>query len=432
MDDNSKYLRNVRTQYEHLPYPPRDPEEERTRLLRTTSERLTNLNHYCYRGRRRFEDFRVLVAGGGTGDATVYIATQLKNLPGAKVVHLDMSKASMEVARQRIEVRGLGNVEWMHASLLDLPKLGVEPFDLISCAGVLHHLEDPDEGLRALAAVTDPKGALSLMVYGQVGRTGVYQIQELMRRVNAGTADIGERLDNTKRVLASLPPSNWFKRGEEMIRDHIDFGDSGIFDLFLHEQDRAYTVHEVYDYVERAGLHFIDYVMPHRAYLEPSFYITDPELLEKITAMPLRDQRAIMELMTGMLHQHHFYTSPTPDRVASVDDLDNVIFPGRHPKILQSIVENFKKQPGQPLIGRSKYHPIRFDPGGYGPEILSNIDGKRTLGEIFAAVRESSGDSKLTDAMLLADFKPLYGQLSMQNEVLLRHKSVPDYPEILE
>ena len=87
-----------------------------------------------------------------------------------------------------------------------------------------------------------PGGALGLMLYGRYGRTGVYQVQALMRLVNGGEADPRERIANTKAMLADLPATNWFKRGEELFSDHVRFGDVGVYDLFLHEQDRAYSV----------------------------------------------------------------------------------------------------------------------------------------------------------------------------------------------
>ncbi|HCV13502.1 MAG TPA: class I SAM-dependent methyltransferase, partial [Candidatus Accumulibacter sp.] len=55
------------------PYPPRDPEEESQRLLPTWLDSLPMINHYCFAGQQDFRNrWRVLVAGGGTGDATIY------------------------------------------------------------------------------------------------------------------------------------------------------------------------------------------------------------------------------------------------------------------------------------------------------------------------------------------------------------------------
>src|SRR5262245_18572764 len=184
----------VRSQYEHLPYPHRDPENERRELRRTWLDDLPMIAHYGYGGAQPFQQgFRVLVAGGGTGDGTIFLAEQVRNTD-AEVVHLDLSSARRTLAQKRAEIRGLKNIRWMHESLLDLPRLGLRTFDYINCVGVLHHLDDPDAGLKALLGVLKDDGVLGLMVYALYGRTGVYQMQSLMRLVNESEPDAGERL----------------------------------------------------------------------------------------------------------------------------------------------------------------------------------------------------------------------------------------------
>mgnify|MGYP003598843703 FL=1 len=101
MPDN--YLPRVRHQYEALPYPHRDPQDEHHRLEQTWLEDLPMVNHYCFAGRQTFRNgFRALVAGGGTGDATVFLAEQLRHTD-AQVVHLDMSSASIAIAQARFD-----------------------------------------------------------------------------------------------------------------------------------------------------------------------------------------------------------------------------------------------------------------------------------------------------------------------------------------
>ncbi len=57
-------------------------------------------------------------------------------------------------------------------------------FDLIVCSGVLHHLSEPAEGLRALARVLEPShGVIATMLYGRAARSGVYMLQNVFRRM---------------------------------------------------------------------------------------------------------------------------------------------------------------------------------------------------------------------------------------------------------
>ena len=123
MPDN--YLPDVRSQYEALPYPARNPQDDHQRLVRTWLEDLPMVNHYGFAGKQSFgHRFRALVAGGGTGDATIFLAEQLRHTD-AQIVHLDMSQAAMTIARERARIRGLANIRWVHDSLLNLPALGL-------------------------------------------------------------------------------------------------------------------------------------------------------------------------------------------------------------------------------------------------------------------------------------------------------------------
>ena len=97
------------------------------------------------------------------------------------VTWLDRSAASLKIAQARAAARGLSNIVWEQRSLLELPGSGLGPFDYIDCCGVLHHLPDPAEGLRALLSVLAPGGGLGLMVYAPHGRTGVYMLQDALR-----------------------------------------------------------------------------------------------------------------------------------------------------------------------------------------------------------------------------------------------------------
>src|SRR3712207_1823629 len=140
MDEND--LPKVRELYETFPFPARDPTTESTTSLPISrTDILAKVNHHGFGGRRDFtKGFRALVAGGGTGDAAIFLAAQLRDTD-AEVVYLDLSEASLAIARRRAALRGLEQrVRWIHGSLLDAARLGLGRFDYITCLGVLHHL----------------------------------------------------------------------------------------------------------------------------------------------------------------------------------------------------------------------------------------------------------------------------------------------------
>jgi ubiquinone/menaquinone biosynthesis C-methylase UbiE len=422
---DGSYLPQVRAQYEALPYPPRDPEEESQRLLPTWLDSLPMINHYCCAGQQDFRHrWRVLVAGGGTGDATIYLAEQLR-VTDAEIVHLDLSAASIAIARRRAEIRGLENIRWQQASLLELPGLGLGEFDYINCSGVLHHLPDPDAGLRALLGVLAADGAIGMMVYATYGRTGVYQMQELLRRINGGCEGIGQCLDNARQVLATLPATNWFARGEQLISDHRR-GDAGIYDLLLHSQDRSYTVEELYVWLHDAhGLHieFSDVGRGRAPYL-PELVLAprQPPFLDTVARLPPRQQQAIAELLGGTLVTHSFYLCRGA-RVAPYGDPEYVPFFCHEPVTgpeLSAIIHRSKEVP---FVMRHSHTGISapLDVGRFGKFILKYIDGRRSFAEVFALVRgeEKFRRSPPDDATLFADFAPLYRFLNAIERMLL-------------
>ena len=81
-----------------------------------------------------------------------------------------------------------------------------QTFEHVVCTGVLHHLPDPDAGLRALRDVLAPAGALHVMVYAPYGRAGVYMLQEYCRRLGIGRTDAEIR--DLAASLKALPPDH--------------------------------------------------------------------------------------------------------------------------------------------------------------------------------------------------------------------------------
>src|SRR5262249_26305772 len=152
-------------QYEAYPYPERNPQDEKNRLIEGSPSHLKEVEHYVFAGRwHARRPLRALVAGGGTGDGLIMLAQHLAQAGfAAEIVYLDPSAAACRIAEARAKTRGLAGIRFMTGSLLDLPAMGLDAFDYIDCCGVLHHLEDPAAGLAALKSVMAPSGGIGLM-----------------------------------------------------------------------------------------------------------------------------------------------------------------------------------------------------------------------------------------------------------------------------
>jgi SAM-dependent methyltransferase len=91
----------------------------------------------------------VLECGCGTGAQTVLLAARN---PGARIVAVDVSAASLEQARARISAAGHRNVEFQTANLFDLP-FGEGHFDHVFLCFLLEHVAEPAAALRAVQRV---------------------------------------------------------------------------------------------------------------------------------------------------------------------------------------------------------------------------------------------------------------------------------------
>ena len=315
-------LEQVQQQYETLPYPYRDAERELETLRQPSMSELPRILEVFWGGRRAINgDFRVLDAGCGTGDNTVFLAEQLRGT-GAQVVALDFSSTSLEIARRRIALRGLAeSVRFVQSPLEAAPSLGIGPFDFIVTTGVLHHLASPEAGLAALRDVLKPDGGIGVMVYARYGREPVYEMQALMRHLAPRALPQAERLRVLRSTLAAMPRTHRALRGlmeTPMFKREIEASDAGAYDLLLHTQDRSYTVPEIYDWLAGAGMTLRAFSVPRR--YEPATYLRDP----RAAALPAAERHAVAELLHGAMSKHQFYAAPAgapvPPVIAS-DDL---------------------------------------------------------------------------------------------------------------
>jgi SAM-dependent methyltransferase len=110
----------------------------------------------------RWKGRRVLEIGCGIGTDTMNFARA-----GAQVTAVDLSGASLEVAKQRAAVFGLSDrVRFLQADAERLTELlPGETFDLVYSFGVIHHSPHPERIIGQIGRLLKPGGTLKLMVY---------------------------------------------------------------------------------------------------------------------------------------------------------------------------------------------------------------------------------------------------------------------------
>ena len=121
------------------------------------ADQAASLTGLLHAGTRYPAGSRVLEAGCAVGAQTVILAG---NSPGASFVSLDLSAASLAVARRR--AAGLANVSFCQGDIYRLP-FAPGHFDHVFVSFVLEHLPDPAAALAALQAVLRPGGSITVI-----------------------------------------------------------------------------------------------------------------------------------------------------------------------------------------------------------------------------------------------------------------------------
>jgi SAM-dependent methyltransferase len=399
-------------QYEAYPYPKRDPADEGKRLLIGSPGHLREVDYWVHGARRpTSRPFRALVAGGGTGDATVMLATHLSRAgrPGA-VTWLDRSRAARRIAEARVAARGLTNVVWEERSLLDLPEAGLGLFDYIDCCGVLHHLPDPLAGLRALVGALAPDGGIGLMVYAPHGRTGVYMVQDALRLIAPSDEAPAARLDTARRVMRHLPQTAWLRQNT-YFGDHIDGGDAGLYDLLLNPRDVAFTVPALATLLRDAGLRPTCWMEPTR--YDPATWLPDPKLRARADALDPVTRAALAEALCGNMSTHVVYCVRADTDLAFADPMADDSVPVAREMPADELARAIRPDGTLPMLFDGLRAPIPLPP--LAAAILRQVDGTRTVGAIAAALASTGTDRATFDRAWRATFTAL----SRVNRLLL-------------
>ena len=374
----------VRDFYNLHPYPPPvdDLDEYRQRWQDEGRRRADFHLHWPDKAYRA--DLTVLVAGCGTAQAAKHALRQ----PACHVVGIDISETSVRHTETLKRKYHLTNLEVYQLPVERAGELG-RSFDEIVCTGVLHHLADPDAGLRALREVLKPDGAMHLMVYAAYGRAGVYMLQDYCRRLGIGNTE--KEIRDLANTLRALPQDHPLAR---LLGESADFrSQAGLADALLHPRDRAYTVPELFDFLERAGLVFGRWVRQ-APYLPQCGALAAAPHASRLAMLPLPEQYAAVELWRGNMLRHSLIAyrtgRPGDSHLPRFDGDDWLGYvPLRLPETI-SVRERLPAGAAAALINRSHSDPdlvLFVDAAEL--QMIEAIDGRRTIADIIEHVATS-------------------------------------------
>ena len=374
----------VRDFYDRYPYPPPvDNLEKYQRQWQDPQRRRADF-HLFWPGRPYREDQSILIAGCGTSQA----AKHALRWPAAQVTGIDCSETSVRRTEELKKKYSLKNLQVHRVAIERVDDLAMT-FDQIVCTGVLHHLADPDVGLGALRSVLKQDGAMQLMVYAPYGRAGIYMLQDFCRRIGikATDADIHDLIG----ALSVLPPGHPL---ETLLKQAPDFrNEAALADALLHPQDRAYSVPQLFDFIEKAGLTFGRWVRQAPYSLHCGVIAKIPQAA-RMARLPREEQYAAIELFRGTMLRHSLVVY-RDDRANNRDQLsfDGDSWLGYVPiRMSDTICVQERLPAGAAAVLINQTHTYRdlFLPiGSTEKELFDAIDGNRSIGEIVERTRSS-------------------------------------------
>jgi len=381
----------VRAFYEQHPYPPPAESLDKYRRLWQDPQRRRADFHLFWPDRPYSQDYSILIAGCGTSQA----AKHALRWPAARVTGIDFSASSVRSTLELKRKYRLDNLTVRELPIERAEELGAS-FDQIVCTGVLHHLADPQAGLRALRGVLDREGAMQLMVYAPYGRTGIYMLQEFCALLGVKASD-GEIRDLMS-ALQALPAGHPL---EAVLREAPDFRDeAALADALLHPQDRAYSVPQFLDFLANGALAFGRWVRQAPYLPQAGVMARIPQASRMADLSPAEQYRAA-ELFRGTMLRHSaiVYRDDGPEAGQRMDFAGDAwlkCIPIRMPDTL-CLQERLPAGAAAVLINQTHTYRDLFLPiDATEKRLFDAINGDRSVGDIVArAARTAPATSVL-------------------------------------
>jgi len=377
----------VRAFYDSHPYPAPIDNLDRHRELYRNPDRRRAVSLLLWPTEKQRANREILVAGCGTSQGAIHALRE----PDARVTAIDFSETSLGYTRNLQQKYGLRNLDLHRLAIEQIGELG-RTFDQIVCTGVLHHLPDPDIGLRSLRSVLAPNGAMHLMVYAPYGRAGIYMIQEYCRLLGVGTTD-GD-LRDLSMMLNALSADHPIAG---VVRRAKDFRNpDALADALLHPQDRAYTVPQLYAWLERCGLSFGRW-FEQAPYLPQCGVVARMPHAARLASLPLPLKHAAVELLRGTMTRHSFIAYHDDhlgecQPITFEGDAWRGYVPVRLPWTL-CVRDRVPAGSVAVLINRAHTYPDLPLPIDSAQErVFAAIDGKRSITKILRGAAGAGGD----------------------------------------
>ncbi len=249
---NDDVSQKVKSQYEENPYPRwRYGSHKKNQKISIIQAINNEINPNSISQNLDNNQLNVLIAGCGTGQQIL----QTQKYKNAQVIAIDLSLSSLAYAQRKINQLGIDNVELVEMDILEVALLE-KKFDIIECGGVLHHMDDPSQGLKALVGVLNPNGFLKLGLYSELARKDIVKARKYIASKNLQANEDSIRDFRETIFSGKAPELNSLSKSSDF------YTLSSCRDLCFHTKEHRFTVNQLRDTLKSNELKFLGFLLP--------------------------------------------------------------------------------------------------------------------------------------------------------------------------
>jgi 2-polyprenyl-3-methyl-5-hydroxy-6-metoxy-1,4-benzoquinol methylase len=269
----------IKQQYEEMPYP-------NVPIQATAADDLNAMfissvvNGFYFMHQKVIETHGQCILDVGCGSGTTSLSLANAN-PGSLIVGIDLSPASIAIAKARLAFHGYDRAQFYAMPIEDLGKLEMM-FDYINCHETLYFLPEPAIGLQAMRSVLKPQGIIRANLHSTFQRQKYFRAQKLWKLLGLmDNCSLAKACATVREIMESLKDSTEIKTHSWSMMANSD---ESIGMNFLLRGDRGFTIPETFDLLTSASLDLISMVNWHSWDISKLFK-SIPEDLELILAM---------------------------------------------------------------------------------------------------------------------------------------------------
>lgn len=180
-----------------------------------------------------------LEVGCGTGQLTNFLAAGSLG----RIIGVDGSIQSIEVAADFAAASNLSRATFLHADLFDLNKIYGPDFDYVWCSGVLHHTRDPGLGFKTIVDCLRPGGLVFVGLYNHIARLRTVFRQRVFNLLGRGNLAF--------KLIATMDP---YARS---CKDEQKKFSAWMNDQYMHPIESLHSMSEVFAWFENLNIELV-------------------------------------------------------------------------------------------------------------------------------------------------------------------------------